>query len=152
MGRLPKLNLRKDLDSALFIMMGLIGIASIGALIPESEGDSTEAIYDDPYGGHDLTEGSDGDEAVTGTDADEAIQSYEGDDPVDAGAGDDLVWTGYGDDTVAGDDEIYLGYGDDLYGAENTGPDEGTDTIDGGDDEDDVTLSSVAQGRDPDHL
>lgn len=85
-------------------------------------------------------------------DADEAIQSYEGDDPVDSGAGDDLVWTGYGDDTVAGDDEIYLGYGEDLQGAENTGPDEGTDTFDGGDDEDDVTLSSAAHGRDPDHL
>ena len=89
------------------------------ALILESDDDSAEAGYDDPYGGRDLTGGSDDDDTVAAD---------------------------------AGDDEIYLGYGDDLYGAENTGPDEGTDTIDGGDGEDGVTLSSAAQGRDPDHL
>lgn len=133
------------MNQMLFLLVGLLGIAGIGALVANNDDDhAPDEPADDPFGGRDLIEGTAEDDTIEGTAGDDAIQSFAGNDSVDAGEGDDLVWTGYGQDTVsadAGDDAIFLGFDDDVYGAYDLGADEGHDSIDGGSGNDTITTN-----------
>ena len=119
----------------LFVMLGLAGLAGLGALM--SDNDDAQPPDHDGFdmGERQLDEGTDGDDTMTGTEGDDAITGLDGDDVIDGGAGDDMIWGGRGNDTVIanpGDDLVYLGADDDLYGEYDPGADEGNDTIIGG--------------------
>ncbi|MFG6080578.1 calcium-binding protein [Paracoccus litorisediminis] len=134
------------MNQTIFLLLGVLGIAGLGSLISSNDDDHPpEAPADDPFGGRELTEGTEDDDTIAAGDGDDAIQSFEGNDSVSGGGGDDAIWTGYGDDTVsadAGDDEIYLGYDDDVYGAVDPGTVAGNDTIDGGEGDDTIITNS----------
>lgn len=134
------------MDSALFIVLGLLGIVGIGELMSANDDDEeTYEADDDPNDGRALTEGTSDDDTITGTDADEAIQSYAGDDYVDAGSGDDLVWTGYEADTVAanpGTTRSILAMATTFTEPYDTDAEERNDTIHGGYGDDTIIVNA----------
>lgn len=124
------------MNETIFLLLGVLGIAGIGALVSDNDDAQPPETPDpDPYGGRPVIEGTDEDDTIAGTAGNDAIHGFDGDDAINDGAGDDLVWGGRGEDTVAaseGDDLIYLGMHNDVYGQADSGIDEGNDTIVGG--------------------
>lgn len=126
------------MSQTLLLLLGVVGLAGLGSLMSSNDDDHGPDTPPDPYGDRDVIEGDAEGNPIVGTPGDDAIIPYEDadyDDHVDGQGGDDMIWTGEGNDTVVanpGDDIVYLGEDDDLYGAMNTGADEGHDTIIGG--------------------
>lgn len=124
------------MNETIFLLLGVLGIAGIGALVSDNDDAHPPETPDpDPYGGRTPMEGTDEDDTLTGGAGNDAILGFDGDDLIHDGAGDDIVWGGRGEDTVAasaGNDLIHLGQGNDSYGEANPGVDEGHDTITGG--------------------